>query len=91
MPPAAEDFGSLLPGAIVHDNRMLALRGSHCSGMEECRLQAENPASQDSFLHNFQVPGIIELRIIGKIMLELEIIPNGAACCKRERCEAAVF
>ena len=48
MPPAAEDFGSLLPGAIVHDNRM------HCSGMEECRLrdppQAENPASQDSFL-----------------------------------------
>ena len=89
MPPAAEDFGSLLPGAIVHDNRM------HCSGMEECRLrdppQAENPASQDSFLHNFQVPGIIELRIIGKIMLELEIIPNGAACCKRERCEAAVF
>ena len=69
--------------------------GSHCSGMEECRLrdppQAENPASQDSFLHNFQVPGIIELRIIGKIMLELEIIPNGAACCKRERCEAAVF
>ena len=43
------------------------------------------------FLHNFQVPGIIELRIIGKIMLELEIIPNGAACCKRERCEAAVF
>ena len=95
MPPAAENFGSLLPGAIVHDNRMLALRGSHCSGMEECRLrdppQAENPASQDSFLHNFQVPGIIELRIIGKIMLELEIIPNGAACCKRERCEAAVF
>mgnify|MGYP000757321563 CR=1 FL=1 len=72
-----------------------APRGSHCSGMEECRLrdppQAENPASQDSFLHNFQVPGIIELRIIGKIMLELEIIPNGAACCKRERCEAAVF
>ena len=48
MPPAAEDFGSLLPGAIVHDNRM------RCSGMEECRLrdppQAENPASQDSFL-----------------------------------------
>ena len=31
-----------------------APRGSHCSGMEECRLrdppQAENPASQDSFL-----------------------------------------
>ena len=30
-----------------------APRGSHCSGMEECRLhdptQAENPASQDSF------------------------------------------
>ncbi len=29
-----------------------APRGSHCSGMEECRLrdplQAENPASQDS-------------------------------------------
>ena len=48
MPPAAEDFGSLLPGAIVHDNRM------HCSGMEECRLrdppQAENPAEQDSIV-----------------------------------------
>ena len=32
-----------------------APRGSHCSGMEECRLrdppQAENPASQDSFLY----------------------------------------
>ena len=31
-----------------------APRGSHCRGMEECRLrdppQAENPASQDSFL-----------------------------------------
>ena len=31
-----------------------APRGSHCSGMEECRLrdppQAENPASQDSLL-----------------------------------------
>ena len=31
-----------------------APRGSHCSGMEECRLrdppQAENPTSQDSFL-----------------------------------------
>ena len=31
-----------------------APRGSHCGGMEECRLrdppQAENPASQDSFL-----------------------------------------
>ena len=31
-----------------------APRGSHCSGMEECRLrdppQAENPALQDSFL-----------------------------------------
>ena len=30
-----------------------APRGSHCSGMEECRLrdppQAENPASLDSF------------------------------------------
>ena len=30
-----------------------APRGSHCSGMEECRLrdppQAENPALQDSF------------------------------------------
>ena len=48
MPPAAEDFGSLLPGAIVHDNRM------HCGGMVECRLrdppQAENPVEQDSFL-----------------------------------------
>ena len=34
---------------------MRAPRGSHCSGMEECRLrdppQAENPASQDSFLY----------------------------------------
>ena len=33
-----------------------APRGSHCSGMEECRLrdppQAENPASQDSFLYS---------------------------------------
>ena len=33
-----------------------APRGSHCSGMEECRLrdppQAENPASQDSFLYD---------------------------------------
>ena len=32
-----------------------APRGSHCSGMEECRLrdppQAENPALQDSFLY----------------------------------------
>ena len=32
-----------------------APRGSHCSGMEECRLrdppQAENPPSQDSFLY----------------------------------------
>ncbi|MBD9156053.1 MAG: hypothetical protein EGP94_13450, partial [Lachnospiraceae bacterium] len=31
-----------------------APRGSHCGGMVECRLrdppQAENPASQDSFL-----------------------------------------
>ena len=34
---------------------MRAPRGSHCSGMEECRLrdlpQAENPALQDSFLY----------------------------------------
>ena len=95
MPPAAEDYGSLLPGAMFMTIECTLCEDAHCSGMEECRLrdppQAENPASQDSFLHNFQVPGIIELRIIGKIMLELEIIPNGAACCKRERCEAAVF
>ena len=30
MPPAAEDVGSLLPGAIVHDNRMLAERAFYC-------------------------------------------------------------
>ena len=33
-----------------------APRGSHCGGMEECRLrdppQAENPASQDPFLYS---------------------------------------
>ena len=33
-----------------------APRGSHCGGMVECRLrdppQAENPASQDSFLES---------------------------------------
>ena len=37
-----------------------APRGSHCSGMEECRLrdppQAENPASQDSFLYLLYLP-----------------------------------
>ena len=38
MPPAAEDFGSLLPGAIVHDNRMHALRGSALgAGVDGCR------------------------------------------------------
>ena len=41
-------------GNFVSYTIINAPRGSHCSGMEECRLrdppQAENPASQDSFL-----------------------------------------
>ena len=63
--------------------------------MEECRLrdppQAENPASQDSFLHNFQVPGIIELRIIGKIMLEprRENVPGHILFYRKSGCAGA--
>jgi len=42
-------------GNFVSYTIINAPRGSHCSGMEECRLrdppQAENPALQDSFLY----------------------------------------
>ena len=41
-------------GNFVSYTIINAPHGSHCSGMEECHLrdppQAENPASQDSFL-----------------------------------------
>ena len=48
-----------------------ACKDAHCGGMESCRLcdppQAENPASQDSFL-------LVEIQKLGKKSMEISCV-----------------